>query len=104
MTNIAKAYRAGVTIAGGSDAGTPYNGHDGYAYEVELMHTALGMTPNAALHAATQTAGELLGVDAGVIAAGRPADLVLLTDDLETDTLALRAPSAVVKHGVIARA
>ncbi len=103
MTNITKAYRAGVTIAGGSDAGTPYNGHDAYAYEVELMHTALGMTPNAALHAATQTAGELLGVEAGVIAAGRPADLLLLADDLETDTRALRAPSAVVKHGVIAR-
>ncbi len=102
-TNVAKAYRAGVTIAGGSDAGTPYNGHDGYAYEVELMHTKLGMSPNAALHAATQTAGELLGVDAGVIAAGRPADLLLLTDDLETDTHALRSPSAVVKHGTLAR-
>jgi len=103
MTNVAKAYRAGVTIAGGSDAGTPYNGHDAYAYEVELMHTMLGMTPGAALHAATQTAGELLGVEAGVLAPGRPADLLLLADDLETDTRALRAPAAVVKHGAIAR-
>jgi len=29
---------------GGSDAGTPYNRHENYAYEVELMVRMLGMT------------------------------------------------------------
>jgi imidazolonepropionase-like amidohydrolase len=99
--NIGRAYRAGVAIAGGSDAGTPYNDHDKYAYEIELMHTILGMSPREALHAATQTAGQLLDVEAGVIAAGRPADLLLLDGDLETDTVALRSPRAVIKGGSI---
>lgn len=97
--NIGRAYRAGVAIAGGSDAGTPYNYHHAYAYEVELMQTLLGMSPVQALAAATQTAGRLLDVDAGVIAAGKPADLLLLDGDLERDTLGLRAPREVIKAG-----
>jgi imidazolonepropionase-like amidohydrolase len=99
--NITRAYRAGVAIAGGSDAGTPYNYHENYAYEVELMNTILGMPPSQALRAATQTAGQLLGVEAGVAAAGRPADLLLLDGDLETDTRTLRTPRVVIKHGAI---
>ena len=56
LRNIRRAYEAGVKIAGGSDAGTPFNDHDNYAREVELMHRLLGMTPQQALHAATNTA------------------------------------------------
>ncbi|GAC1429543.1 MAG: amidohydrolase family protein [Candidatus Velthaea sp.] len=100
--NIGKAYKAGVMIAGGSDAGTPYNYHANYAYEVELMQTVLGMGANEALRAATKVAGELLATDAGVLAAGRPADLLLLDGNLETDTLALRAPRVVIKGGAVA--
>jgi imidazolonepropionase-like amidohydrolase len=102
--NITRAYRAGVMIAGGSDAGTPYNYHANYAYEVELMHTLIGMSPIEALRAATGRAGELLGVEAGILAAGRPADLLLLDGDLETHTLALRAPQTVIKGGAVVRA
>ena len=101
--NVGRAYRAGVPIAGGSDAGTPYNEHAKYAYEVELMQTVLGMTASEALHAATETAGRLLGVESGVLAAGRPADVLLLDRDLDETTLALRAPRAVVKGGAVAR-
>ena len=100
--NIRKAYRAGVKIAGGSDAGTPYNRHENYAYEVELMSTVLGMTPQQALTAATATAAELLGVDAGVIEAGHPADLLLLDRDAGEDVRALRSPRTVVKAGAVA--
>lgn len=100
--NIRKAWRAGVTIAGGSDAGTPYNRHENYAYEVELMSTVLGMTPQQALTAATSTAAELLGVDAGVLAEGRPADLLLLGGDAGTDVRALREPRVVIKAGAVA--
>jgi len=97
--NVGRAYRAGVAIAGGSDAGTPYNYHENYAYEVELMNTILGMSPGEALQAATQTSARLLGVESGVLAPGRPADLLLLDGDLETNTLALRTPRCVVKAG-----
>src|SRR5665213_1840321 len=100
--NIRKAYRAGVKIAGGSDAGTPYNRHEDYAYEVELMSTVLGMSPQQALTAATATAAELIGVDAGVLAAGRPADLLLLAGVAGRDVRALRDPRVVVKGGAIA--
>ncbi|HEV2739236.1 MAG TPA: amidohydrolase family protein [Candidatus Elarobacter sp.] len=100
--NIRKAWRAGVKIAGGSDAGTPYNRHENYAYEVELMSTVLGMTPQQALTAATSTAAELLGVDAGVLAQGRPADLLLLDGDAGADVRALRDPRVVIKAGAVA--
>ncbi len=99
--NVARAWRAGVKIAGGSDAGTPYNYHQNYAYEVELMVTMLGMTPQQALTAATSTAGELLGVAAGILTAGRPADLILLDRDPGNDIRALREPRTVIKAGTV---
>ncbi len=101
-TNIARAWRGGVTIAGGSDAGTPYNYHQNYAYEVELMCTLLGMTPQQALTAATSTAASLLRSEAGVVAEGRPADLLLLDRDLGGDVRALRDPRVVFKAGAVA--
>jgi imidazolonepropionase-like amidohydrolase len=105
-TNLRRARKAGVRIAGGSDAGTPFNKHEEYAREIELMTTMLEMTPREALHAATQLAGELLGVAAGRIFPGGPADLLLLDADLERTVLALKRPLAVVKGGriVFARA
>lgn len=96
---LRKAYQAGVRIAGGSDSGTPYNLHENYAYEVELMHTMLGMTPQQALHAATAVAAELLGIHKGILAAGEPADLVLFERDAGQDVRALREPKAVIKDG-----
>ncbi len=98
-TNIGRAYEAGVKIAGGSDAGTPYNYHDNYAYEVELMHRLLGMTPQQALHAATAVAAELIGLHRGIIAPGEPADLLLLDEDAGSNVRALREPQAVMKAG-----
>jgi len=100
--NVTRAWRAGVTIAGGSDAGTPYNFHQNYAYEVELMVTVLGMTPQQALTAATSTSAALLGVEAGTLAEGAPADLLLLGADAARDVRALRDPQVVIKGGTVA--
>ncbi len=97
--NIGKAYQAGVRIAGGSDAGTPYNYHENYAYEVELMWSLLGMTPQQALHAATAVAAELVGLHNGIVAIGEPADLLLLRADPGADVRALREIDAVLKGG-----
>ena len=99
--NILRAYRAGVKIAGGSDAGTPFNFHENYAYEIELMHTLLGMSPHEALHAATAVAGELVGFGTGILAPGAPADLVVLERDFTEDIRALAAPIAVYKAGAL---
>ncbi|HKE36164.1 MAG TPA: amidohydrolase family protein, partial [Candidatus Baltobacteraceae bacterium] len=76
--NFRKAFAAGVRFAGGSDAGTPFNYHEDYAYEVELMASVVGMTNQQALHAATEVAAELIGLHKGIVALGEPADLVLL--------------------------
>ncbi len=101
LTNIRHAYESGVRIAGGSDAGTPYNYHENYAQEVELMWSLIGMTPQQALHAATNVAAELVGLHHGLLAVGEPADLLLLTRDAGEDVRALREPQVVVKNGVI---
>ncbi|HEY9085214.1 MAG TPA: amidohydrolase family protein [Candidatus Tyrphobacter sp.] len=102
LRNVRRAYEAGVTIAGGSDAGTPYNRHEDYAYEVELMHSLLGMTPQQAINAATQGAGALVGLQRSVLAAGEAADLLALRRDIGADVRALREVDAVVKGGSIA--
>ncbi len=99
LRNIKRAYDAGVRIAGGSDAGTPYNYHDNYAYEVELMHAMLGMSAQEALHAATVVAAELVGLQRSVLAPGEAADLLLLARDVGEDARAFRAVERVFKAG-----
>jgi imidazolonepropionase-like amidohydrolase len=101
LANLRKAYEGGVRIAGGSDAGTPYNYHEDYAQEVELMWSLLGMTPQQALHAATNVAAELIGLHRGILAVGEPADLLLLARDAGEDVRALREPQLVFKNGAI---
>ncbi|MBV9700143.1 MAG: amidohydrolase family protein [Candidatus Eremiobacteraeota bacterium] len=101
VANLRRAVEAGVRIAGGSDAGTPYNYHEDYAQEVELMSSLLGMTPQQALHAATNVAAELVGLHRGILTAGEPADLLLLRRDAGDDVRALRDPQLVLKGGAI---
>jgi imidazolonepropionase-like amidohydrolase len=102
VVNLRNAFEAGVRFAGGSDAGTPFNYHENYAFEVELMSTLLGMSPQQALHAATAVAAELIGLHRGIVAAGEPADLLLLQREVGDDVRALRDPVAVFKGGALA--
>lgn len=104
MVNIKRAFKAGVKIAGGSDAGTPYNYHEKYGYEVELMHTILGMTPQEALHSATAVAAELTGAGTGLLREGEIADVLLFDTDLERDIRVLGSPRVVIKDGRIVNA
>ena len=101
LANLRRAFDGGVRFAGGSDAGTPYNYHEDYAQEVELMWAMLGMTPQQALHAATNVAAELIGLHNGLLAVGEPADLLLLSRDAGEDVRALREPQLVFKNGAI---
>lgn len=101
--NLRRAFEAGVAFAGGSDAGTPFNYHENYAYEVELMQSMLGMSAQQALHSATAVAAELIGLHRGVLEAGEPADLLLLADDAGKSLRALRDPEHVIKGGVVIR-
>jgi imidazolonepropionase-like amidohydrolase len=100
--NLTKARAAGVKFAGGSDAGTPFNYHEDYAREVELMIAHLGMSPTEALHTATAAAADLCGIPRGRLAVGEIADLLLLDADIADDAHALRAPRTVIKGGNLA--
>jgi imidazolonepropionase-like amidohydrolase len=102
VANLQRAFKAGVKVAGGSDAGTPFNYHDKYADEVVLMRDLLGMTPQQALHAATAVAAELIGLHRGVLEAGEPADVLLLDAGIDRDLNALGRPVAVMKNGTFA--
>ncbi len=99
IVNIRRAFENGVKIAGGSDAGTPFNLHEDYAGEVLLMRDLLGMTPQQALNAATAVAAELVGLHRGMLQPGQPADLLLLDADIDDDLTTLSRPSAVFKAG-----
>jgi len=74
-----KAARAGINVALGTDAGTPFNYHGDNAQELERM-VALGMAPMEALMAATSAAATLLGLarTLGTIESGKDADLLVI--------------------------
>jgi imidazolonepropionase-like amidohydrolase len=100
-TNLRKAHAAGARIAGGSDAGTPFNGHDNYPREIELMHTMLGMTPREALRAATTIAATLIGLPRGTLTPGDTADLICLPHNIDDNLTTLRTPTLIIKSGTI---
>ncbi|MGK4000903.1 amidohydrolase family protein [Sorangium sp. So ce1024] len=100
--NLLTCYRAGVTIAAGSDAGNPAVFH-GLALrrEVALLAEA-GMAPVDALAAATRTAADVLGrPDLGRIEEGALADVVVVDGDPLADVRALERVSRVYKSGVL---
>lgn len=76
---VARAHAAGVRIALGTDSGVFPHGSS--HRELSLL-TEAGLTPEAALHAATGSAADLLGLtDVGRVAPGCRADLVVLGAD-----------------------
>ena len=95
------ALEAGVPIAMGTDAATPFNRHGANAEELELM-VSLGMSPVAAIAASSAVAARAIGRDdRGVLAAGKLADIVVWHGMPHQDIRALqRAPRAVFLGGV----
>ncbi|HXJ78532.1 MAG TPA: amidohydrolase family protein [Candidatus Methylomirabilis sp.] len=82
VQSFQRALAAGVAIAAGSDAGTPFNPHGSLVPELALM-VKHGMTPLRAVRSATSVAADLLGLGAtlGRIAPGYVADLVAVAGD-----------------------
>jgi len=77
--SLRRAIKAGVKIAFGTDAALFPHGDNAKEFAVLVE---LGMTPLAAIRAATVNASDLLGVDdRGLIAPGRLADLVAVPGD-----------------------
>ena len=98
------ALALGVAIAAGNDAGTPLNPHGSLVPELSLM-VKHGMTPLAAIRAATAVAAEALGIgaDVGTIAPGYAADLVAVAGDPAERIEALGAVRLVVARGRVMR-
>jgi len=96
------AHQAGVKMVFGSDAGVYPHGDNArqFAKMVEW-----GMTPLAAIQAATRNAAEALGRsgDVGAIAVGRYADIVAVAGDPIAEVTLLTRPSVVFKGGVVVR-
>jgi imidazolonepropionase-like amidohydrolase len=95
-----RAYKAGVKIAFGTDAGVYPHGDN--AHEFELMVQA-GMPAMFTLQAATTHAAELLkhDKDIGSITAGKFADLVAVPGNPVDDISQMRKVSFVMKEGVV---
>lgn len=96
---IRAAHRAGVRIATGTDAGTPFNNTHEYAHELEAL-VEVGFTPEEALRAATSVAaGVVARDDVGRIREGARADLVAVAGDPLADVKAVWHTAAVWKDG-----
>jgi imidazolonepropionase-like amidohydrolase len=98
--SFAAALKAGVRIAAGTDAGTPFNHHDRFAHELRLMN-GLGMSAEDVLLSATSRAAAALGLEAecGTLAPGRSADIVLLDGDPRSDVRAFERVRMVFARG-----
>ncbi|MBT8040674.1 MAG: amidohydrolase family protein [Gammaproteobacteria bacterium] len=97
-----KAWKAGVTIAFGTDCGV--SPHGGNAMEFVYMVEA-GMPEMNAIRSATLTAAELLGVEneLGSIEPGKLADIVAVDGDPTEDISELTRVSFIMKDGTIHR-
>jgi imidazolonepropionase-like amidohydrolase len=98
-------HRAGVRIAAGTDAGTPFNRHGENAKEMELM-VAAGLKPIEAITCATKIGAEAcyLGAKIGSLEKGKWADLIVVDGDPTADVKLLQDKAKiclVMKAGVV---
>jgi imidazolonepropionase-like amidohydrolase len=97
---FARAWRAGVNIAFGTDSGVSPHGENAreFVYMVEA-----GMPTAAAIRSATLRTAELLGVDgeAGVLAGDHWADVIAVSGDPLADVSTLGDVAFVMKAGEV---
>jgi len=98
--NMAKAFRAGVRVALGTDAGVYPHGQNGGEF---WSMVELGLTPTQALQSGTVNAAELMGWTdrIGVIREGMFADMVAVKGDPLSDIRLLQRVQFVMKDGVV---
>ncbi|HEV3325536.1 MAG TPA: amidohydrolase family protein [Puia sp.] len=97
---FAKAYKAGVKIAFGTDAGVYAHGKNWMEF---VYMTEAGMPPLEAIKCATVNGSELIGISdkAGTIEAGKWADIIAVEGDPVQDIHAMGQVRFVMKEGVV---
>ena len=97
---LRKAVPAGVKIAFGTDAAVSKHGRNADEFELMVKH---GMTPAAAIQAATVNAADLLGIseEAGSLEVGKSADVVAVRGDPLADVTVLKTIGFVMKEGKV---
>jgi imidazolonepropionase-like amidohydrolase len=99
---ISSLRELGVPLLAGSDAGWRATAFDTFWKELDELVTC-GLTPTAAVHAATGAASAAMGTASrfGTIQPGRLADLVAVDGDLAADITRLTAVRAVLQSGEV---
>jgi imidazolonepropionase-like amidohydrolase len=99
QATFAKAYKAGVKIAFGTDAAVYPHGKNWMEF---IYMTEAGMPILEAIKAATVNAADLLGNDQlGTIEKGKLADIVAIEGDPRADVKAMGKMKFVMKNGVV---
>lgn len=100
--SFSRAYKAGVKIAMGTDAATPFNKHGENAQELVLM-VENGVKPMDAIMAATKWGSQLLGMEkiVGTLEPGKEADVIAVDGDPLKDVSILKNVKFVMKAGKI---
>ncbi|UIP01139.1 amidohydrolase family protein [Halobaculum sp. CBA1158] len=101
IESFRRAVEAGVRVAGGTDAGTPFNTHGANASEVGFM-ADYAMDPLDALTAMTKASADAVGLDGqGTLEPGTHADLLVCGADPTGDLTTLNDPLVVIKGGEV---
>jgi imidazolonepropionase-like amidohydrolase len=98
--NFAKAVRAGVKMAFGTDAGVCPHGINARQFAFMVRY---GMTPMQAIQSATISAADLIGKpdEFGSLRPGKLADLIAVSGDPLADVRVLERVSFVMKEGKV---
>ena len=105
VRNLQLAHRCGVTIAMGTDAGTPGNHCGRNMLEMQVMVEKGGLSPAEAIRAATLNGARLMRLDSdlGSIEPDKIADLIAMSENPLEDIRALFNVSFVMKEGRVVR-
>ena len=95
-----KAYEAGIKVAFGRDAGSPFTKHDDFITEMKAMESA-GMNKKDIINSALENAARALKVwdKIGSIEKGKYADIILVDDNPLDDFNNFKKIFKVIKGG-----